>query len=145
MKFAILSLLAIGAVAAACSSSREGFVDPVKPPSDFQNDAGAIVTPDADTQCASSERKAESVPLAMLVLIDRSGSMAGEKWEAATKAVRAFADRSEVVGMRMGLQFFPPLNTGDECSPTLYEGLPVPIAPLPDNVIPIQQKLAATD
>jgi len=148
MKLSLLPIAGAALVlglAAACSSSRDGFVDPPKPPTDFGNNDAGVTEPDADTQCATAERKAESVPLAMLVLIDRSGSMAGEKWDAATKAIRAFADRGEVVGMRMGLQFFPPLNAGDECSPALYENLPVPIAPLPDNVIPIQQKLVATD
>ena len=137
-------LLAIGSalVVAACGSSRDGFTPPPGPPPEFAGSDSGVTEPDADTTCVASQRKAEPVPLAMLVLIDRSGSMVGEKWDAATKAVRAFADRAEVVGMKMGLQFFPPAGTtSDECNPGAYQNLAVPIAALPDNVIPIQQKV----
>lgn len=134
--------LASTIVVAACGSSRDGFAPPPGPTPDFGNGDGGVTEPDADTTCVASQRKAEPVPLAMLVLIDRSGSMDGDKWEAATKAIRAFADRAEVVGMKMGLQFFPPMGTtSDECNPSAYQNLAVPIGPLPDNVIPIQQRV----
>lgn len=145
---AVLGALTTLPFAAACSSSgRDGFDGPPPPQGSFVSQDAGAEPPDAMTECVSAQRKAESVPLAMLVLIDRSGSMEGEKWDSATKAVRAFADRAEVVGMSMGVQFFPPLGTGDQCSSSLYKNLAVPIAPLPDNVIPIQQKVqsAAAD
>jgi uncharacterized protein YegL len=139
---AILALAA-SLVVAACGSSREdGFAPPASPPPTFTDDGGIFETPDADTACVSAQQKAEPVPLAMIVLIDRSGSMSGEKWASATKAIRAFADRAEVIGMKMGLQFFPPMGTtSTECDPNLYKRLAVPIATLPENVIPLQQRL----
>jgi hypothetical protein len=140
-----LFALATAFVVTACSSStRDGFTPPPPPPADFATDAAVAEEPDAATTCISTQQKAESVPLAMLVLIDRSGSMQGEKWDAATKAVRAFADRSEVVGMEMGVQFFPPLGNADHCDTGSYKNLAVPIAPLPDNVIPIQQRVTSS-
>jgi uncharacterized protein YegL len=143
-RFSPLALVAGAALVAACGSARDGFTPPPGPPPSLNGDGGTVEQPDADFICASAQRQAEPVPLAMLVLIDRSGSMAGEKWESATKAVRAFADRAEVVGMKMGLQFFPPMGkTSDECSPASYTNLAVPIAPLPDNVIPIQQRVTS--
>jgi hypothetical protein len=149
-----LSALSIGAAAmlltvvtstAACSSSRDSFDDSRPPDPGFVGDASAAAPSDASATCTAEQVKAEPVPLAMLVLVDRSGSMLGDKWEAATQAIRSFADRSEVVGMKMGVQFFPPLVAGDQCNGSLYKNLAVPIAPLPENVIPIQQKLLSTD
>ncbi len=144
MRTPLLSLAAVAALAVACSTSpRESFEpEPAPPPGLSSVDAGP--PPDGGRNCVSEEKKAEPVPLAMLVLIDRSGSMSGDKWDSATKAIRAFADRAEVVGMKMGVQFFPPLGSGDQCNASLYANPAVPIAPLPDNVLPIQQKLAST-
>jgi len=139
-------LFALASATGACSSARQGFDESAPPPppplSTVAPDAG---TSEAGVVCLAEQVKAEAVPLAMLVLVDRSGSMLGDKWDAATTAIRSFADRSEVVGMKMGVQFFPPLVTGDQCSDPLYKSLAVPIAPLPDNVIPIQQKLLSTN
>ena len=137
----IATAVAIGV--AACGDSRDGFDDSQPPtPPIGTGDGGTTV--DSGTVCLSEQVKADAVPLAMLVLVDRSGSMLGEKWDAATKALRSFADRSEVVGMKMGVQFFPPLTAGDECNGSAYKNLAVPIAALPENVITIQQKLLAT-
>jgi uncharacterized protein YegL len=136
------SMLLLGGALVACSSSRDnGFTPPPPSPPSLSGDAG-FVEPDADIPCATAQQRADPVPLAMIVLVDRSGSMTGEKWEAATKAIRAFADRSEVVGMKMGLQFFPPISGTTDCASKDFENLAVPVGPLPDNVIPIQQKLA---
>ncbi len=100
----------------------------------------------ADVVCVSDTVSAVPVPLAMLVLIDRSGSMAsGAKWDSAVKAIRGFADRADVVGMKMGLQFFPPTQTGvDTCNASVYKTLAVPMNSLPANVLPIASKLDAT-
>ena len=138
----VLWLGVLAALVAACSSTRSDFDDspPVTPP--IGADAGDA---DASRVCLTEQVKAEAVPLAMLVLVDRSGSMVGEKWDAASKALRAFADRSEVVGMKMGVQFFPPLTGSDQCDGSSYKALAVPIAPLPENVVPIAQKLVATE
>lgn len=136
-----MTMLLVG----ACGDSREGFASP-PPPSEpsFATDAGPLEPPDGDTSCVASQRTAEPVTLAMLVLIDRSGSMSGEKWTSATTAIRTFSDRAEVVGTKMGLQFFPPAGSStDTCNASIYRNLAVPIAPLPDNVIPIQETVAS--
>lgn len=138
------SLFACAGLVVACGESREGFRTTAEQSSGFAQDDGGVAEAGEKVACISDQIEAETVPLAMLVLIDRSGSMVGERWTAATKAIRAFADRGEVVGMDMGLNFFPPLGTGDQCSGSSYKNLAVPIAELPGNVIPIQQKLAST-
>lgn len=146
-RLSTLSAVALSALVAtaACSSSERGFDEVTPSEPGLTNGVPEAGTQDSGVVCLAEQVKAEAVPLAMLVLVDRSGSMLGEKWDAATMAIRSFADRSEVVGMKMGVQFFPPLPTGDQCSSSLYKTLAVPIAPLPDNVIPIQQRLLSTD
>lgn len=148
MKLVSIPLLVLGTalLVSACSGRRDFETTPPPAPTpDFEKDGGLVLDPDADTTCVTSQQKAESVPLAMLVLIDRSGSMKGEKWESATKAVRAFADRAEVVGMKMGVQYFPPIGNQNECDTASYKNLAVPIASLPENVIPIQQSVTTHD
>ena len=139
-------LVAGAALSTACSSdSRDGFTPPKteeEPQPSFDPvDAGE--PPDGGSKCVSDQVQGESVPLSMVILLDRSGSMTTEMWTSATNAIRAFVDRAEVVGMKVGLQFFPPLS-GEVCDPAVYANLSVPIAPLPDNVLPIQQRLAST-
>ncbi len=141
LSLGIATLVGSALLTAACGGGRRGLLAEEGEAQQFTGaDAGAL--PEAGA-CLSEIVKAETVPLAMLVLLDRSGSMAGEKWTSATKAVRAFADRSEVVGMQMGLQFFPPL-AGEDCNASAYKALPVPIAKLPDNVLSINDKLTST-
>lgn len=141
-----LSLVTLGTLAViGCGDRRTGFGEEPSEDPGFNSTADGGLADAAEDICGSKEVKAEAVPLAMIVLIDRSGSMSGEKWSTATTAIRAFADRAEVVGMKMGVQFFPPLDTSkNQCDASGYTNLAVPIAPLPDNVIPIQQKLLNT-
>jgi uncharacterized protein YegL len=145
VKISTLSAALALVATAACSSTPRSFDDTQPSEPGLTNGVPEAGTKDTGVACLSEQVKAEAVPLAMLVLVDRSGSMLGEKWDAATTAIRSFADRSEVVGMKMGVQFFPPLAAGDQCSSALYKSLAVPIASLPDNVIPIQQKLLSTN
>lgn len=139
-------LLAAGISTAACSSSsRDTFVEP--PPE--AGGGGGFVTdldagePEDGGKCISEAVTGQPVPLALIILLDRSGSMTTDMWASATNAIRSFVDRSEVVGMQVGLQFFPPV-AGDQCQPSTYANLSVPIGPLPDNVLPIQQRLTST-
>ncbi len=112
------------------------------------NDTGeADVPADAPFDaCVSQSVAAKQIGLAMLVLMDRSGSMTElKKWESASKAIRAFVDRKEAVGLDVGLTFFPPQSTSaDICSYASYSAPTVPIAALPGNVLPMQKALLET-
>lgn len=139
------SCLVIGAALSACGSSRDSFegAPPDAGAPTFSND-DAGEEPVDDYKCVDEEvTRGEPVPLSLVILLDRSGSMQGDRWTSATNAIRAFVDRSEVVGMKVGLQFFPPV-AGDQCVAATYANLSVPIDVLPDNVLPIQQRLANT-
>jgi hypothetical protein len=111
------------------------------------SDGGISVSDASDApRCVEDTVTADPVPLTMVVLLDRSGSMgggAGSKFDVAAKALRGFADSAGVVGMRMGLQFFPP-KAGSECDEASYRRLAVPIDVLPDNTLKIADALATT-
>jgi hypothetical protein len=58
-------------------------------------------------QCADDKHMAERVPLDLVLLVDRSMSMAGSKWDMTTKALTAFVSDARSAGLGVGLQFFP--------------------------------------
>jgi len=136
-----------GALAvAACSTDRASFDDspPPEPPL-TSGEAGA--TPEAGDggPCLSETLGAQPVPLAMLLVMDRSGSMnapAGNtKWDQARSAMIGFADTPGAAGTKLGLTVFPPdPGAGDQCSPASYKPV-VPIALLPGNGTAIKDAL----
>jgi hypothetical protein len=69
---------------------------------------GAAGTPGAgDMTCASTSAKGQPVPVDLFIMLDKSGSMLGAKWEAAKKALNAFVQSPSTVGLSVGLGFFP--------------------------------------
>jgi Mg-chelatase subunit ChlD len=75
---------------------------------------GGIINPDAS--CADDNRKAGVVPVNMLVMFDRSGSMHDviqgsspqqTRWQAASTALKAFFQDSGSAGLNVALRFFP--------------------------------------
>ena len=137
-----LSLFAASAAAAsvivACASSdeRSAFEPEPAPPANFTANDGSLGTTDAGDggePCLTDTLKAQPVPLAMLLVMDRSGSMAGTKWDQARYAMIGFADTPGAAGSKLGLTVFPPdPGGGDQCTPASYKPV-VPIAMLPGN------------
>lgn len=132
--------LATAVAIAACGDGRSGF------------DAGradggpssGFIDPDAGIPdgsgldggaCLSETLRAEPVPLAILLLMDRSGSMSGIKWDMARQAMIAFADTPGSAGSKLGLSVFPPdPGIEEQCVPSLYAPI-VPISLLPGPAI----------
>jgi hypothetical protein len=132
---AFLTAAGIGALV-ACSSSdeRSGFAPEAPPPANFTGSDGSLPSYDAgdgSSPCVTDTLAAEPVPLAMLLVMDRSGSMAGTKWDQARNAMIGFADTPGAAGSKLGLTVFPPDN-GDQCQPASYTPI-VPISLLPGN------------
>jgi len=155
-RFLILSVVGFGAavMTSACgeSEAREDFdagvPDSGTPTADsgpgIEGDSGGRpFDPDAGS-CESASIEATAVPLTLVVLLDRSGSMNPNHWTPATNAIRAFVDRAEVVGMELGLSYFPS-KSGSGSNPTDYASLAVAINTLPQNVLPVVNSLAATE
>ena len=116
-------------------------------PAGFDNDARLpddLADVDAGS-CLSETLAAEPLKLAMLLVMDRSGSMSGAKWDMARQAMIGFADTKGAAGSQLGLTLFPPdSNGGDDCLTTSYAPI-VPIAPLPGNGVAIKTALLARD
>ncbi|EYF01282.1 vWA domain-containing protein [Chondromyces apiculatus] len=86
---------------------------------------------DPDAACASTSAAAQIVPLDMIVLLDKSSSMTGARWNGAVAALQTFFSDPESDGINVGLQYYPQNN--GSCDYTIYDDLTVPIAALPLN------------
>lgn len=128
----------------ACGSSdRGGFEEDPSQPRLSDADSGAATTQDSGptNECASRTLEAEPLSLSMLVVQDRSGSMKGASWAAATSAMIAFADGASAVGTQLGLSVFPPDPPNIAgCDAKLFEPI-VPIGALPQNSTIIKNAL----
>lgn len=147
----VVALFALTAIAVACSSSREGFNDTPAPAPSSSFDSDAAAPPaDASDPCLSDTLSAVPVPLAMLLVMDRSGSMdspvGARKWDQARSAMIGFADTKGAAGTKLGLAVFPPdpESSLDRCLPSSYAPI-VPIAPLPANGSVIKDALMSRE
>ncbi|MCC6213252.1 MAG: VWA domain-containing protein [Polyangiaceae bacterium] len=94
--------------------------------------------------CGSTPQAATRIPLGMVLMVDRSGSMNSptSKWTAVRDGTNTFVGSSGLSGASAGLDFFPPLS-GDQCLGTQYTNpnLTVPIALLPGVAPTIQGQM----
>ena len=71
-------------------------------------DSGDGSTIDPDAACATASEEATLVPVNMIIMFDRSGSMdQSNKWPNATAALTAFFEDPGTAGLRIALRFFP--------------------------------------
>ncbi|NUQ75071.1 MAG: VWA domain-containing protein [Polyangiaceae bacterium] len=101
----------------------------------FIVDGGSDASFNQDAACAATSSEAKIVPLDMIILLDRSGSMNdGVKWEGATNALKQYVTSAEAAGVNVGLIYFP-IDPPDGliCNYKHYDDLAVPIAELPGN------------
>lgn len=132
---------------AACSSDRSGFTNPEAPPEPpILGDDSGTTNEAGGSPCVTETLGAVPVPLAMLMVFDRSGSMLSptgpnSKWNQARNAMIGFTDTKGASGTKMGLTMFPPdPGGGDQCQPASYAPV-VPIALLPGNGSAIKDAL----
>jgi hypothetical protein len=99
------------------------------PPGVNLGDAGGGV----GASCAESTSKAALVPVILVFMMDRSGSMADDmKWPTVVTGLETFFADPASAGIRASVQFFK--NDQDECSDSAYQTPAVPITALPSNV-----------
>lgn len=95
--------------------------------------------------CTSTSAKAEAVPVDLVFVLDRSGSMVGAKWAGTTSALSTFFDDPVSAGIAAGLLYFPTIKPfGVACDVEFYKVLDVPIAPLPDNAFALTNSMPAS-
>ena len=82
-----------------------------------------------DAACAKSSVGAASVPVMLVFMFDRSGSMGQQsKWTSCSQGLNAFFSDPNSKGLLASLQFF--MQT-DECNVAGYQTPSVPMQPLP--------------
>ncbi len=94
--------------------------------------------------CAATSAQAQTIPLDMIILLDESGSMDGDKWTGATAALKSFIDDPASAGIGVGAVYFP-VDTSDDCNFTDYANLNVPIGTLPGNADALKASIDAEE
>jgi len=93
------------------------------------------------TSCGSDSREAATVPLALYILLDQSGSMTldANRWDPVSTALKSFVSGATLAGVGVGLQYFPlgASMTSDPaiCSALNYASADVAIQDLPTNSV----------
>lgn len=94
-------------------------------------------------ECATSSDEATLVPLNMIVMFDRSGSMdSNNKWDDSTAALRAFLQDPGTAGLRVALRFFPTNDgcNGNSCATNVCAVPEVDAAELTSDPAPMDQQ-----
>jgi len=81
--------------------------------------------------CLTNEAEATPAPLDMVVLLDRSYSMKGAKWDGTVSALSAFFQDPGGAGIAASLSYFPPTDATTQCQTKVYEIPKVPVTELP--------------
>lgn len=90
----------------------------------------------------TSTAQAKLVPLDLIVILDRSGSMDGTKWTGSKLALTQFFNDPASAGISAGMLYLPNLISYDSrCDYTSYETLAVPIGLLPANAFALTNSM----
>ncbi len=87
---------------------------------------------DPDAGCATATTEGKLHPVDLLLMVDKSGSMADAgKWDAVSQALRSFFADPATAGLRVALRFFPDAGCDSQACSTLQCSKPlVDLAPL---------------
>jgi hypothetical protein len=92
--------------------------------------------------CAASAYEAKPAPLDIHIMLDRSCSMEGDKWDAARSGLKQFVSDPAAHGLNVALTYFP--QQGGLCKGGEYAQADVAMAPLPGNSATISSSLDQT-
>lgn len=90
--------------------------------------------------CVGHSEAASPVPLEIIVLLDRSGSMSTSLWNPSRDAIKQFVNDPASAGTFVGLSYFPN-DQIDDCDPQHYENLAVGVGELPAHAPAIASSL----
>ena len=98
---------------------------------------------DPDGACAAVKEEATLTPLDLFVMLDKSSSMAGTKWDGAKKGLKAFLEDPASAGLRVAINFFPrDPDATPSCDQPAYKIPKVAFGDLPGNAAPILDYIA---
>ena len=83
--------------------------------------------------CYSDEVKQETQAVNMVILLDRSGSMSGFRWDTSVIELEKFIVDPKSFGINIALSYFPALPYDAHCDEKLYEKPYIPFGLLPIN------------
>ncbi|MEZ4302472.1 MAG: vWA domain-containing protein [Polyangiaceae bacterium] len=99
---------------------------------------GATTDAAVDNTCGYTTETASTYPVTLYVMMDRSNTMEGFKWDAAKAGISAFVNDEASEGLTVGLRFFPrPADATPVCDQKAYQVPEVAFGVLPDNAQPI--------
>jgi len=105
---------------------------------------GSSIDPDA--ACLATSAATELVPLDIIIVLDRSGSMSGVRWDGSVSALQTFVQDPASTGLNVGILYFPIESSSlDDCDYTQYDDLPVPVGELPMNAPALVNSLDAEE
>ncbi|AUX36468.1 MULTISPECIES: vWA domain-containing protein [Sorangium] len=123
-----------GIGAASSSSEGAGSGGDLDPDGGLLSDAPIDTRPDPDAACGLVTEEAIAVPLNLYIMMDKSSSMEGGKWDSAKVGLTAFVNNARFAGVRVALRFFPrAADAVPACDQNAYKPPLVPFGPLPDN------------
>jgi hypothetical protein len=99
---------------------------------------------DPDAACGLLTQEASATPLNLYIMMDKSSSLAGYKWDAAVAGLDAFVNDTSSAGIRVALKFFPREPDGTPaCDQPAYAVPDVAFGELPANAAAIVAALQA--
>jgi hypothetical protein len=145
----LVPLVSVAAWAASCSADG-GFQAGSASAGSGQGGSDLIIDggvggglPDPGAACGLITEQARATPLSLYITLDKSSSMAGNKWDSAKAGLNAFVNDPSSTGIKVALNFFP-LNNNPTCDQYEYKTPVVAFAPLPQNALPVTQAMAVT-
>ena len=142
-KSIVAMVVAVSAVA-ACSAGNEGTTgDPgATSSSGFTTSTGGGGGGlGGEGSCASVDQDAAPTPLNLYIMLDRSSSMTGTKWDAAKAGLSAFTSDPASAGIEVGFNSFPEGAPG--CDQTVYKAPAVGWGELPAIAAQVDAELGA--
>jgi hypothetical protein len=131
---------------AGCGSDPSPDTTDAGPPGPgFGNDGGST---DGNAVCSTTTKKAEKVPLDMVIALDTSFSMDFDgKWIHVKDAMKSFVGNPAYAELGVGLQFFPirkQCSVADYAIPAVALDLQPTVAPAIDQALDAQQMAGGT-
>jgi hypothetical protein len=145
--FAVALGLGLAGLVAVSSCAPDSGFDPGTPDAgtagsggigEFDSGSNEDALPNPDAACGLITEQGTATPVNLYIMLDKSQSMVGTKWDGAKAGLAAFVNDPASEGVRVALRFFPrDPDAVPACDQAAYAPPIVDFAPLPQNAAPI--------